>query len=69
MIISNSAYHSNIVKVDECGYLMVCLCGKTCFSHITLDRLAKLYPGINLQLHVNNENGDIVPVTVEMLKP
>lgn len=50
-------------KVDsECSYLMVSLDG------LTLKQLGEQFPEANVLLHVKDENGVIVPVTLEDIR-
>ena len=61
MIKLSATNNGNVAKVDAEGVLMVGLDG------FTLEDLSKLYPGVNIGLHVLD--GDKwVPVTIEDIK-
>lgn len=57
----NSGYSANPVKVDEEGYLLVCLCDETCDHAASLQDL--LAQGYGVLLHVRDKNGKIIPMT------
>lgn len=46
---------------------MVCFCDKTCPGNIGKLELADMYPGLQVLLYVKNSDGDIVPVTEDMI--
>ena len=65
MEISNSS-NPHYAKVDEQGFLMVCLCEKTCNHHASLQNL--LDSGYGVLLHIHDKDGNIIPLTSEDLK-
>ena len=57
--------NSNIVQVDRSGHLMVCLCDNTEDRHAKLQEM--LEAGWTVQLFVEDETGEILPLTLGML--
>lgn len=57
---------NNLLNANTDSLLRVCLCGKTCDNHAKLEDILKAgYGGV---LHIENENGEFVKITIDMLK-
>ena len=66
MVQLSDSNNKHYARVDEQGFLLVCMCDKTCEYHANLKDL--LDKGYSVVLHVHDEDGNVIPLTKKDIK-